>query len=157
MLLKKPGQDFVPMINLLLPATLQPPFRTDPNILQEHGLRKSAVHHPLKFRRKPTWFQRRINLIPEENQVDFDAGSIWIVDQTENTIAKHIIGYLANEAIILWQVTYAAEKAQTGFCLDDQPASSSYLATAFSDWPWIVREVSGEKRFCIGSPYRASL
>ena len=30
MLLKKPGQDFVPMINLLLSAILQPPFRTDP-------------------------------------------------------------------------------------------------------------------------------
>ena len=27
---KKPGQDFVPMINLLLPAILQPTFRTDP-------------------------------------------------------------------------------------------------------------------------------
>ena len=27
---KKPGQDFVPMVNLLLPATLQPTFRTDP-------------------------------------------------------------------------------------------------------------------------------
>ena len=27
---KKPGQDFVPMINLLLPTTLQPTFRTDP-------------------------------------------------------------------------------------------------------------------------------
>ena len=27
---KKPGQDFVPMINLLLPPTLQPTFRTDP-------------------------------------------------------------------------------------------------------------------------------
>ncbi len=28
---KKPGQDFVPMINLLLPATLQPSFQTEPN------------------------------------------------------------------------------------------------------------------------------
>ena len=28
---KKPGQDFVPMINLLLPTTLQPTFRTDPD------------------------------------------------------------------------------------------------------------------------------
>ena len=42
---------------------------------------------------------------------------------------------MAIEAIILWQVTYAAEKkARTGFCPDDQPASSSYLATDFSDW-----------------------
>ena len=30
LLKKKPGQDFVPMINLLLPTTLQPTFRTDP-------------------------------------------------------------------------------------------------------------------------------
>ena len=30
---KKPGQDFVPMINLLLPTTLQPTFRTDPGFL----------------------------------------------------------------------------------------------------------------------------
>ena len=54
LLKKKPGQDFVPMINLLLPTTLQPTFRTDP------------------------------------------------------------------------------EKARTGFCPDDQPTSSSYLATDFS-------------------------
>ena len=46
---------------------------------------------------------------------------------------RSIIVYLANAAIILWQVTYAAEKARTGFCPDDQPASFCYLATAFSD------------------------
>ena len=70
-----------------------------------------------------------------------------IGDQTENTVAKHdwILGQrsnntwpskqaeMANAAIILWQVTYAAEKARTGFCPDDQPASFCYLATAFSD------------------------
>ena len=32
---KKPGQDFVPMINLLLPATLQPTFRTDPELIRQ--------------------------------------------------------------------------------------------------------------------------
>ena len=37
MLLKKPGQDFVPMINLLLSAILQPPFRTDPKELARRG------------------------------------------------------------------------------------------------------------------------
>ena len=37
---------------------------------------------------------------------------------------------LIKKSIILWQVIYAAEKkARTGFCPDDQPASSNYLAT----------------------------
>ena len=58
-----------------------------------------------------------------------------------------MIVYLANEAIILWQVTYAAEKkARTGFCPDDQPASSNYLATGFSDCPQMNREHPEEER-----------
>ena len=79
------------------------------------------------------------------NQLDPDRKS---TDQTENTVAKHdcILGQrsnntwpskqaeMANAAIVLWQVIYAAEKkARTGFCPDDQPASSNYLATGFSD------------------------
>ena len=36
------------------------------------------------------------------------------------------------------------KKAQTGFCLDDQPTSSSYLATDFPDCPIILGKQPSE-------------